>query len=145
MKRSIFVLLLTACSLTFADGKIFESIADEAQLGNGYSDVARYDAQITKKAAEALGLAELKKERWQGCGPWRTSTGRRPAIRKITALEAYGEENTVGNLLQKLYDDKKIKAIVVNESNGSVECSLSWFNIYGTDGALLRLRYNLGD
>ena len=47
--------------------------------------------------------------------------------------------------LESLYEADEILAIVGAESNGNIECSLSYFNVYGTDGSVLKLRYDLGD
>ncbi len=30
-------------------------------------------------------------------------------------------------------------------SNGDILCSQSWFNVYGVNGKVLKLRYSLGD
>ena len=148
MKR--IKLLLFVCGMlvtlsAFAQEDVFNEIADNANVGNGWASVEKYDTSMSKTDLIALGLAELSKEYWENCGPWKTFKTRRASIRKIEKLEKDMDSSTSAPKLKKLYKQKKLAAIVAAESNSRVECTLYWFNIYGTDGSVLRLRYNLGD
>ena len=146
MKNSVVLItILTFGSLAFADKKVFDAISDVAQVGNGSTSVGTYKKSLSKKEVEELGFAELKEERWEGCGPYKRNKGRRAAIKQIAELEADQDVDQVTAKLEALYKRKKIKAIVHEASKEDVSCSLDYFNIYGNDGHVLRLRYELND
>ncbi|HBQ21620.1 MAG: hypothetical protein A2Z91_02595 [Deltaproteobacteria bacterium GWA2_38_16] len=148
MKKINLILIIFGVFITFtalAQEDIFQEIADNAPVGNGWASVENYDLNTKKSDLVVQALAELKEEYWENCGPWKTFRGPRTSIRKIKKLEADQGIEVSARRLQSLYDQKKIVALVGTESNNRVECSLHWFNIYGTDGSVLRLRYNLGD
>ena len=146
MNKFLYCLIvLSFSSPVFADSKIFKEIADEAQIGNGDSTLGTYNKSIDKKALVKQGLAEMKQDYWENCGPWKTISDRRPALKKIEELESMQDTTSIAKKLTALYEAGKITAIVGAISNENVECSLSWFQIYGTDGSVLKLHYNLGD
>jgi hypothetical protein len=146
-KHSILALVATllVSATALADIAVFKEIADEAPVGNGSTSVGRYNRRQSKAAVVAKGLAELKRERWESCGPWKVIDSRRSAIRAIEKLEEDQEVTTTASKLEALYKDDKIVAIVGNISNTEIECSLSFFNVYGKDGSVLKLRYSMGD
>jgi hypothetical protein len=147
MKHLYLVTLVLAIlsSSSFANRKAFKLIATEAQLGNGDAQIEKYDTSLEKKALIARGLKDLKAAYWKNCGPWKTFTTRRTAIKKIDTIESSQDRTAVVKTLEALYESDEIVAIVGAESNNEIECSLSWFNIYGADGSVLELRYNMGD
>lgn len=146
MKTLLCILsILSFSTSALADRKAFKKIAAEAQVGNGESTVASYNKTLDKKALVTQGLAEMKKDYWENCGPWKTIVDRRPALKKIAELESMQETTSVAEKLNSLYASGKIVAIVGAISNNEVECSLSWFQIYGADGSVLKVHYNLGD
>lgn len=140
---SLFALALSAPAL--ANRAVFESIADEASVGNGSAEIGKYNTSLTKKALQAQGLAELEQEYWENCGPWKTITSRRDAIKAVSEIENMVGETQVVEKLNQLYTNKEIFAVVAAVSSPRVECSLTWVNVYGTDGSKLELRYNVGD
>jgi hypothetical protein len=141
----VLVLGLMGTVLAFAQEATFKKIADNAAVGNGSATVETYDLRLDKAELVAQGLKELKKEYWENCGPWKTFNTRRASIAVIDKIESDQQESGTASELQKLYDQKKIVAIVGARSNNEIECSLFWFNVYGADGTVLKLRYNLGD
>jgi hypothetical protein len=149
MNKSLFV-FVAALFLGFsfnahANKAAFKKIAKLAQVANGSTTVGKYDTSLGKAQLVARGLKELKSERWENCGPWTEIKSRRTAIKKISEIEGVGEPEGAEKILQKLYDADEIAAIVGTESNNEIECSLAWFNVYGVDGSVLELRYNMGD
>jgi hypothetical protein len=90
-------------------------------------------------------LAFFCSEKSEVCGPWKTVTSRREILKEIEELESMADETQVAQKLNALYDSIEIFAVVGAISNGRIECSLYWFNIYGVDGSKLELRYNVGD
>lgn len=152
LQAALSLIILTMVSFpSWANQNVFETIANEASVGNGWSQVSNYDRSLSEGAVQSQGKLELESDYWEGCGPWKVITDQREAIKEIKSIEDFvgeetgDEETRVARLLQVLDDDGQIFAVVGAISNNSVECSLSWFNIYGTDGSKLVLRYGLGD
>jgi hypothetical protein len=141
----LFALMLASNSAHADIKSIFTKIADEAQTGNGSTKIEEYDASQKKAAVVAAGKKELEKAYWENCGPWKVITSRKEAIEKVAKDEGSQEKSTVVDMLNKLYDQDKIFAVVGAVSNKEVECSLSWFNFYGNDGTMIKMRYNMGD
>ncbi len=148
MKNASLVLMALGFLDTsaFANRQAFKLISENANPGNGYTELGSYNKNLKKPALIALAKKEFKKsDYWKNCGPWKLIDSRRTNIEKIAELEQYEEQSTVAKDLQNLYAAKEIVAIFGAISNNNIECSLSWFNIYGTDGSVLKLHYNSGD
>lgn len=137
--------LILASAQAQANRAVFKEIAEIASVGNGGAEVKTYDKSLKKIDLQAQGKAELEKDYWEGCGPWKNITSRREAIKHIEWLEGMAGEKAVPAKLKALYEKDEIVAVVGAISNNEVECSLSWFLIYGTDGSKLELLYNMGD
>ena len=115
------VLLPLAIALSFslpafALHSVFSAIPDKAQVGNGSADIETY-RPADKATLEEDGARELKKEYWDKCGPWKTITGRRDAIKVIAKIETMGDRTDGGDRLEKLYTDGKIVAVAGAISN----------------------------
>jgi aspartokinase len=123
----------------------FEAIAAEASVANGSADIEVYNVSLSKQELQAHGQKELTSEYWENCGPWTTTTSRRQVAKKIIELEGMADETTVAQKITDLLQKNQIRAVVGARSNTNVECSLTWFNVYGYDGTVLKLRYNWGD
>lgn len=141
----VIVALLISSVVAFGNKTAFKKIAEGAQVGNGHTTISTYNKKLTKPQIIALGFADLKSEYWENCGPWKKTSDRRPNIKQIQKLEEYDPEATTAKGLQQLYDNGEIVAIVGVQDNGEVECSNFWFNVYGKDGSVLKLRYMMGD
>lgn len=145
-KQVLFLFVQLAFgSYVFANEAVFKEITEVASIANGSADVTTFDTTLSKKELQAQGKAELEKEYWEGCGPWRTLTSRRDSLREIERIESFGDPTDVAQKLNALYKNDEILVIVGAISSPRVECSLYWFNIYGKDGSKLELRYNIGD
>ena len=142
---SLFILALALIASPAHAKSIFDKIVPEAQTGNGVTKIGSYDTGLKKNEVNELGKKELEKEYWENCGPWKVITSRREAIQKIEKLESMQEKTKVVDKLNALYDQDKIVTVVAAISNNEVECSLSWFNFYGADGSVMKMRYNMGD
>lgn len=142
---SLLIVALTLLASPAHAKSIFDKIANEAQTGNGVTKIGTYDSSLKKSAVNELGKKELEKEYWDNCGPWKVITSRKEAIEKIEKLEGMQEKSKVVEKLNALYDQDKIFTVVAAISNNEIECSLSWFNFYGADGSVMRMRYNMGD
>lgn len=142
---AFFFLALLVSSQASANLKVFKQIMDEGQFGNGGASVRKYNTDLSKAELVAAAKKELKAEYWEGCGPWKVNTNRRPAIKLIDKLEEGQQSSAVVKKLESLYENDEIVAIVSAQSNNEIECSLFWFNVYGADGHMIALRYNMGD
>lgn len=146
MKTALLLSVIALASVSAeANRAAFLDIAQEASVANGSADVTTFDLSLTKAALQAQGKAELEKDYWENCGPWKIITSRREAIKQITWIEGLADETKVAEKITALYEKNEIFAVVGAISNNEIECSLSWINIYGTDGSKLELRYNIGD
>ncbi len=101
---SLIVLTLLIALPALANENAFEKISDHADMANGSSSVDRYSLRTPKPKLVADSLAEMKKDHWDNCSPWKLFKERRPAIKYI----AYIDENTdaefpVAPQLQALY------------------------------------------
>ncbi len=142
-----FVLIITfSAGTVFANERAFKKIGKTAQVGNGNPPtVEKFDLSLSKNELVKNGLAELANDYWEKCGPWKTVTSRRKVIDMIKKIETEEATSPTATQLEILYKKDHLLAVAGAVSNGNAECSQSWFNIYGVDGSVLKLRYSLGD
>ncbi len=147
MTKNIFLtislLLATQFSMAASDlEKTLNTIAENAQIGNGSVEVKHFDLKTFKvEELFANDLAAVKAE-YKDCGPFHTEKNRRPAIQVVREI---GYDTETADALQALYDQKKILKMYTIHTNNEIECSRMWAQVYTTEGWLLELYYGMND
>jgi hypothetical protein len=140
------VLFLSVSSVCLASPSTtkedLQAVADGAALANGSFEihaynVERFDVEAAKKKVRKIeGI-------WKNCGPWKHTEHRRETIAMVKKVDF--EEGTAGKQLEKLYAQKRIKAMFGAKSNSNIECSITEVHVYTNDGYFLELYYSQGD
>jgi hypothetical protein len=141
----ILVFCIIASAAYAADSsthKTLQQIADNADVGNGETDLTTYNASsLNLAAAISKDLNQVKKD-FPDCGPFKTTQYRRESI---DALRKESNDSKTADALSDLYRQGKIAKIYSITTNIGIDCSRMWVRVYTTDGELLKIYYGMND
>ncbi len=135
-------------SITFASKSKFEEISKNVSVGNGRAWVDNYKMRkniaLNAENLKSKGLKDLKweidHEASKSCRPWFFSTDNEA----LTELDET-ENQTTRKQLEELIKSKDVLTVAIAKSNGNVECSKYYLNVYGADKSVLKIRILAGD
>lgn len=131
--------------------KDLEKIANEAMVANGSVSLDTYTPPAPGKKfnyaeADAKLVARFKAYGDGECGSPKKLYGRKKVIQSI-GKEA--DDSPISVALKKLWTQKKILAMTgvewTGEKGDGEACSIYYYDVYSTDGNVLRLEYELTD
>lgn len=141
MKNLVLALLLGVSVPSFAGTlEQLERIGETASdyLGNGDYSTGRY---MVSKFDKAKAIRELNKRKFEGC-TWETLENRRESI---AAIKRDAGATETAEELMKMYDQKRLKAVIAIQSDGDVSCSRLYVEVYTNDGYKLLLNFDGSD
>ena len=141
MKNLVLVLLLGVSIPSFAGTieqlkRIGETASD--YLGNGGYDTGRY---VVSKFDKSKAIKELNKRAFKGC-TWETLENRRESI---AAIKRDAGATQTAEELMKMYDQKRLKAVIAIQSDNDISCSRLYVEVYTNDGYKLLLDFDGSD
>jgi hypothetical protein len=141
MKNLVLALLLGVSVPSFAGTlEQLERIAEQASeyIGNGDSSTGRY---VVSKFDKTKAIQALNKRKFEGC-TWTTVTSRREAI---SLIKTEKDARNTAESLMKMYDQKRLKAVIGLLSDNDVSCSRYFVEVYTNDGYKLNLNFSNDD
>ena len=141
MKKLVLMLLLGVSVSAFAGtqeqlNRIGETAMDF--LGNGGYETTTYDVKTFDKSK---AIKNLNKRKFEGCD-WETLKSRRQTIAAIK--RDIGATSTAEELM-KMYDQKRLKAVIGIQSDNDISCSRFYVEVYTNDGYKLNLDFDGSD
>lgn len=141
MKTLVLALLLGVSVPSFAGTlEQLKRIGEGASeyLGNGSYDTGTYSASRFNKT-KAINI--LNSRKFERC-TWTTVTSRREAIALIKTEK---DARDTYEALMKMYDQKRLKAVIGLLSDNDVSCSRYFVEVYTNDGFKLLLDFENDD
>ncbi len=141
MKNLILALFLGVSIPSFAGTlEQLQRIGEGASeyLGNGSYNTARY---VVSKFDKTKAIQVLNKRKFRGC-TWTTVTTRREAI---SLIKTEKDARNTAEELMKMYDQKRLVAVIGLLSDNDVSCSRYFVEVYTNDGYKLYLDFSNDD